>query len=604
MKRLTFLVIFSAMIFGLVAQTRVKMQVWRDGSQYEYIVGEIDSVTFKDENLEVSAPIGTPISDYILIMWNTIGFEPCLQGNGSPLAFAGDYNNWNTDFAEMVHFEPITGYDNWWSAYISTQNPSSSPILRGLPCALASDGTYDENYTWTNLDKGNCEVLHTIGGNAWINNDLELCVANTSSVVYIRSYGFKNDPCQQEDEEHKDALENAVDILTANGNMWEMAYFPYFEESAIGYNMVLSFDKNGHVSVTAKNPTMTEDEIHTDALCTWEIKSDYGPTIAFNNSNDRIYPWANPDISTSYFLGDREFYIVKSTPDLVVLKGKQYGVYSLLRPVKNVNYAEHFATCHRMDSILFSNDNVIVAEYEGQKKYLHNGHTGCFMSYDYGEQLVSQYATYHALCVTEDGIILSEGLGENKRENIFLYDSVKAELKGEAGSVLKAGNLNLLYKSYFKDDAGWAVDTTGVESVAVLLDQVNTLANDNKYGSRIIQMGYGFKQSLNMYEGGHFILMQVGYKQNGKGKEQVVKLVWTVDITADEQGITISNLEVYNENTEKWVNAVPAVQNVVNTLLGTYSAEPGDNLFNPAAGMFLIGVDHPLLLKGSSTIKL
>lgn len=599
MKRLTFLLLFFAMIFGLVAQTRTKMQVWSDGFLLNYIVKEIDSITFREENLELSAPIAPIADDMIHIVWNTVGFKPCLKGNGSPLVFAGDYNNWNTEVSEMVYFEPIEGYDNWWHAYITPQNTSSSPILRGIPCALVSDGTYDESYSWANLDKGNCEVFYTIEGNAWINNELELCVANTSSVVYIRSYGFKNDPCKEEGEDHKDALENAIDILTSNNNGWEMAYFPHLESGAKGYNMMLKFNKNGNVSVTAKNPIMTQNEIHTDTLCTWEIKNDYGPTIAFNNSNDKIYPWANPDVYTSYFLGDREFYILKSTPESIVLKGKKYGAYSILRPINYVNFEEHFAACLRMDSILFSNNNVIAAEYAEQKKHLHNGHSGCFMSSNYGEQLKTQYATYYPLCTTEDGIIISIGFNENTHEHIFYYDSIRGELRGENGTILNAGNLNLLYKSYFKDNAyGWMVDTTCIDAVAPFLAQVNVLANDNTNGSRIIKMGYGFKQSLNMYEGGYFILVQVGYKLNGKGKEQVINLVWTIDMDVDENRIIVSNPTPYDEKTEKWIQNIPIVQEIIESIIGTFTAEHSDNLFNAAMGMKLVGTNGKLFIKG------
>ena len=47
----------------------------------------------------------------------------------------------------------------------------------------------------------------------------------------------------------QEAIENAIDVLTANQNGWEMAYFPNLESDAKGYNMVLKFNKNGMVSV-------------------------------------------------------------------------------------------------------------------------------------------------------------------------------------------------------------------------------------------------------------------------------------------------------------------------------------------------------------------
>ena len=54
--------------------------------------------------------------------------------------------------------------------------------------------------------------------------------------------------------------------------------------------------------------------------------------------------------------------------------------------------------------------------------------SGQFQSAAYGSPLVAEAATYHPVCSTEDGIIVSTGFGEELHEHIFLYDSVKGEL--------------------------------------------------------------------------------------------------------------------------------------------------------------------------------
>jgi hypothetical protein len=142
------------------------------------------------------------------------------------------------------------------------------------------------------------------------------------------------------------------------------------------------------------------------------------------------------------------------------------------------------------------------------------------------------------------------------------------------------------------------VDTTCIDAVAPFLAQVNVLANDNTNGSRIIKMGYGFKQSLNMYEGGYFILVQVGYKLNGKGKEQVINLVWTIDMDVDENRIIVSNPTPYDEKTEKWIQNIPIVQEIIESIIGTFTAQHSDNLFNAAMGMKLVGTNGKLFIKG------
>ena len=412
-------------------------------------------------------------------------------------------------------------------------------------------------------------------------------------------------------ERAQEAIETAFDVLTSNETGWEVAYFPNLEASSKGYNMVWKFNANGKVSATAKNSTTTMNKIMTDSASTWAVKSDYGPILTFDTYNKVIHAFSDPQENGAGLLGDYEFLILKATPEVVILKGKKHSAYSVMRPMKTTNLEAYFAACEKMQSYLFGNNNVATLNQGEEKMYLYNGAAGQFQSAAYGSPLVAEAATYHPVCSTEDGIIVSTGFGEELHEHIFLYDSVKGELVGEAGSVMNAGNLNVLFSSYFTDNAyGWVIDTVGIDSVAPFLAQINAIAKDK--ASKIKQMGFGYKQSLNMYEGGYFVQVQVGYKQNGKGKEQVINLVWTVDLEMNENGMTVSNLAMWDEKpedgkegtTERWVKAAPAVQGVVDALLGSFTAEPGANLFNAVSGMKLVGANQELLIKGANTVKM
>ena len=412
-------------------------------------------------------------------------------------------------------------------------------------------------------------------------------------------------------ERAQEAIETAFDVLTSNEAGWEVAYFPNLEASSKGYNMVWKFNANGKVSATAKNSTTTMNKMMTDSASTWAVKSDYGPILTFDTYNKVIHAFSDPQENGAGLLGDYEFLILKATPEVVILKGKKHSAYSVMRPMKTTNLEAYFAACAKMQSYLFGNNNVATLNQGEEKMYLYNGASGQFQSAAYGSPLVAEAATYHPVCSTEDGIIVSTGFGEELHEHIFLYDSVKGELVGEAGSVMNAGNLNVLFSSYFTDNAyGWVIDTVGIDSVAPFLAQINAIAKDK--ASKIKQMGFGYKQSLNMYEGGYFVQVQVGYKQNGKGKEQVINLVWTIDLEMNENGMTVSNLAMWDEKpedgkegtTERWVKAAPAVQGVVDALLGSFTAEPGANLFNAVSGMKLVGANQELLIKGANTVKM
>ena len=403
----------------------------------------------------------------------------------------------------------------------------------------------------------------------------------------------------------QEAIENAFDVLTSHENGWEMAYFPNLETSAKGYNMVAKFNKNGNVSVTAKNNTTTGNKIQTDTASTWAVKSDYGPILTFDTYNDVFHAFSDPGNDGAGLLGDYEFLILKATPELVLLKGKKHSAYTIMRPMKQKDLTTYFANCEKMQADLFGNNNIVTLTQGDNKMYLYKGAEGQFQSAAYGSQLVAEAATYHPVCSTEDGIIVSTGFGEDVHDHIFLYDSINGELKSEKGAVMDAGNLNLLFRSYFSDNLnGWTVEPTAVEVVASFLEQVNTLVKDPNKNTNIKMLGYGYKQSLNMYEGGHFIILQFGYKNGGKGKEQVIKLLWTVDLTADESGIKVSNPIPYDDNTKRWIDNLPVVVDVMKCLLGDYSATPAEgHLFNAASGMILKG-EHSLPIMGSSKVSM
>ena len=405
----------------------------------------------------------------------------------------------------------------------------------------------------------------------------------------------------------QEAIENAFNVLTAPANGWEMAYFPNLETSAKGYNMVVKFNKNGNVSVTAKNGTTTMNKIVTDTASTWAVKSDYGPILTFDTYNDVFHAFSDPKGDGAGLLGDYEFLILKATPELVLLKGKKHSAYTVMRPMKNTDLAAYYAACEKMQADLFGNNNIVTLTQGDSKMYLYKGAEGQFQSAAYGSALVAETATYHPVCSTEDGIIVSTGFGEDVHDHIFYYDAAKGELKSEKGAVMNAGNLNVLFGAYFTDNAfGWSVDPAGQPAVDALLAAVNTAMKNTSAKMKV--MGYGYKQSLNMYEGGYFMLINFSYKQGSKNQEK--KLVWEINLEQDENGITIKGtgengeLVPYDEGTEKFLTQIPSAQGVADLMVGKFSAAPLEgNLFNAAAGMLLTG-EKQLTIKGANNIKM
>ena len=150
------------------------------------------TTTEKPEIPVVEATEGT-----VTVVWNAVGFVPCMEG--SQLVFAGDYNGYNTNPADMVKFEAIEGYEGWWKAVITPADASLTPVLAGKPCALYLDGTFPSSWDhqWITVDAEHACTILDGEAELQVEYDVEskLIVAKNSSVVYVRSYGFKTDPC-------------------------------------------------------------------------------------------------------------------------------------------------------------------------------------------------------------------------------------------------------------------------------------------------------------------------------------------------------------------------------------------------------------------------
>ena len=150
-----------------------------------------------DDTEIAEQPVIEATEGAVTVVWCPVGFKPCADNQ---LVFAGDYNGYNTDPAAMAHFEAVEGANGWYVAVITPADASLNPVLAGKPCALAADGSFPSSWDhqWLNVEEGNCEILDGSDEAVLeVEYDVEskLLVSNNSSVVYVRSYGFKTDPC-------------------------------------------------------------------------------------------------------------------------------------------------------------------------------------------------------------------------------------------------------------------------------------------------------------------------------------------------------------------------------------------------------------------------
>lgn len=148
----------------------------------------------KEPEIKKTVPDVAATEGAVTIVWNAVDFSEC-----SELVFAGSYNDYGLDPASMAKFEKIEGYTNWYKAVI-TPKEGADPVLEGKPCALAMDGTFPSswNHQWIGTEEHPCEL---ISGDAEFATEYEvetkIIVKNNSSVIFVRSYSFKENPCEK-----------------------------------------------------------------------------------------------------------------------------------------------------------------------------------------------------------------------------------------------------------------------------------------------------------------------------------------------------------------------------------------------------------------------
>ncbi len=163
--------------------------------------------TIENEGGNTGQPVVEPVAGKVVVVLNAVdNATVCGQG----LVFAGDYNNYNLDPAQMARFEAIEGYNGWYKAEITPSDAPSDPayIIKGKPCSLAADGTFPGSWDhqWFPMlnDAGSVEKpIEMLSGNAELkegySNEFDLCIKEGADVVYVRTHAWKVNPCVTED---------------------------------------------------------------------------------------------------------------------------------------------------------------------------------------------------------------------------------------------------------------------------------------------------------------------------------------------------------------------------------------------------------------------
>ena len=418
-------------------------------------------------------------------------------------------------------------------------------------------------------------------------------------------------------ERAQSTLENAKTILTAPSNGWEMLYFANRESR--GYNVIVTFYKNGKVVATANNALTTKNQMVTDSS-TWLVKNDYGPIISFDTYNQVLHAWANPDPTPEVdpkqkdytvgdgYLGDYEFLLLEATPERIVLKGKKHSAYTILRPMPSMTAEDYFKKVNAQLNNYFGNGSIMTLQQGDQAYYLHNGATGIFTKTAVGEPVPDANPDIYPLCPTLDGFVVCSSFDSQEyltrgAAMEHMYTLTNDKFIGEQGSIISAGDLYLLFVTYISNNKGWKADLTAstgtfADAAGAFTDALIAQTKDNK--AKLSSVAITHVDSMYNYKGAYVLRIKSEYRN--KGSKQTITLDYVISVKSQNSKIVLTYIEPASEQAATWYTQMPTLATLINTVTDSFSLTAGDAL-NPTKNMHLNTSATTIVVSGNSNLK-
>ena len=130
------------------------------------------------------------------------------------IVWAGSYNEWNLTPAEMLHFEPLEGFDGWYAVevddarapQIDQTDDTGNKCCVGKPVQLKKDGSFSWDFqagdaeAWINMAQPDTKQHYIYGG---YSGEADICWNEYGVYIYEVDY-FKlhNSPCGEDKPKH------------------------------------------------------------------------------------------------------------------------------------------------------------------------------------------------------------------------------------------------------------------------------------------------------------------------------------------------------------------------------------------------------------------
>lgn len=183
-----------------------------------------------------------------------------------------------------------------------------------------------------------------------------------------------------------EAIADTRDLLTGVENGWLMAYYPSASQKYGGYNVLVSFTKDGKVTASSEVYDAT-DKVTSD----YSLTQSAGVILSFDSYNDIIHFFSDPLNPAGIgdkgkgMEGDLEFRVMETAPDRIVMQGRKTGSRIVMTPMpKDASWSKY------LNDVLAADDNMAFAAYK----------------YEAGNVEASVVMSYHTMSMTyvENGV--------------------------------------------------------------------------------------------------------------------------------------------------------------------------------------------------------
>lgn len=386
-------------------------------------------------------------------------------------------------------------------------------------------------------------------------------------------------------ERAREAITNANEALVAAENGWEFLYF--CNPDTRGYNLLVRLYADGHVTFTAKNALTTNNQMQTDGNSTWTLISDYGPLLSFDTYNEVFHAWSDPQNDGDGYLGDYEFLILNTTAEQIRLKGKKHSAYSVLnRLPDDLSWEDYYAQVEALEANLFGNDNFLELHQGGNVKSLFEGSTGIFTMGEQGQLPTEEVPPTFPLITTRTGIQLMQGFDGYEDHKTFELNAERDRLQYSADEYITPGDLSVYVQNYLTLMGNqWNISTettnpTSEAAVAAVLEQLRALSSNARRNASVRGLTFRYDASTEGY------IVEMRYTLESRTQERT-PVKFNFNVTAENGALTLAYVGPADNNAQIMLGNAPAIEQLVQTLNGTYSLAATVIPLNPTQGTTL-----------------